>query len=146
MTSELKEKIYNEADATFEEYADGHLECDVLDYLYDLLTVLPDSFFEQFDISYDTKTIEWAEEDLDEYDPEPITYEDPKVIFTPKKGSNYPPHRKFHISCRGYEFTHGDGEWCNVAEDNTDAAQRFYDKYYKMYDYITPPISTIPPE
>lgn len=144
MDSELKEKIFEEAEAAFMEYGDWSLERDVTNFLYDLLTVLPDSFFEQFDISYDTKTIEWDEKDLDEWNPEPITYEDPKVIFTPKIGSIIPQHKKFHISCRGFEFTYGDGERCNVVEDNTDAAQRFYDKYYKYY--ITPPISTIPTE
>lgn len=131
MLTVLKERIYKEAEATFEEYGDGSLECDALDNLHDLLKVAPESFFEQFEVSYDTETEEWDEEDLDEYDPQPITYVDPKIIFTPKKDSVYCEHKQFHVSCRGFEFSWGDGIECEVNANNEEAARRFYNKYYK---------------
>lgn len=123
MLSELKEKIYKEADATFEEYGDGSLECDALDNLYDLLKVAPDEFFEQFNVSYDTETEEWDEEDLDEWDTQTTTYVDPQIIFTAKEQCRY---SCFYVSCRGFEMCTGQYVACEVNANNEAAAKRFY--------------------
>lgn len=114
------DKLYDVADATFEEYGDGSLEVDMLFNYSDLLEFCDDEFLDLFDVSYKTD-VEFFEKDECMPDEKPYMYDDPAIIWTPKKEN---PLGKLMITCRGYEFDNGKYIACGVNENNEKQARQ----------------------
>ena len=114
------DKMYRAADEKFEEYGDGSLEVDMLFNYSDLFDFCDDELLDTFDVSYNTEVEFFPEEERGPYDP-PYMYDDPAIIWTPKKEN---PLGKLQITCRGYEFDNGQCIACGVNENNKKQAQQ----------------------
>lgn len=124
------QKMYWAADEMFEEYGDGSLEVDMLFNYSDLFDFCDDELLDTFDVSYNTEVEFFPEEERGPYDP-PYMYDDPAIIWTPKKEN---PLGKLQITCRGYEFDNGQYIACGVNENNKKQAQQcaeLLNKYWR---------------
>ncbi len=114
------DKMYWAADEVFEEYGDGSLEVDMLFNYSDLFKFCDEELLDVFDVSYKTDVEFFPEEERGPYDP-PAMYDDPAIIWTPKKDNSL---GKLMITCRGYEFDNGQHIRCGVNENNEKQAQQ----------------------
>lgn len=141
--TEKAQNIYYKACEQFEEYYDCDCCADMLDNLNDLLSVVSDDFLDNFDLSYNTDTIEYEDDELDEYDTQKIHYDDPSVIFTMRhkchrcvgecnaeEQNHYPD---ITLNCIGYFACKGSFARCEVNEDNRPQAKLFYEEFCKAF-------------
>ena len=122
--------MYWAADEMFKEYGDGSLEVDMLFNYSDLLGFCDDELLDTFDVSYNTEVEFIPEEERDPDDP-PYMYDDPAIIWTPKKENSL---GELQITCRGYEFDNGQYIACDVNENNKKQAQQcveLLNKYWR---------------
>lgn len=89
MTREKANKFYDEIAPHFEEYADGNMEAEMLDNLWDLLCVCDDEFIESFTYTLDNSVTK-------EYGS--AIYASPKVFLLHKNRNDL----KIEIGCGGY--------------------------------------------
>lgn len=124
------DKMYWTADDIFEEYGNGSIEVDTLLNYNDLLKFCDDTFLDFFDIDYKTNVEFFPEEECSP-DEKPYMYDNPAIIWTPKKSNLL---GKLMITCRGYEFDNGKFIRCGVNENNEKQGQlcvKQLKKYWK---------------
>lgn len=138
------QKIYDEADGMFDEYNSGSLECDMLDFLWDLLQILPDNFLDRFEISYNTDTEECDDEEIFEAFGINKIYEYPQVFFNMAHtfadipinadGDEETNRPYFEIDSCGYRLKDGTYFGCTPNHDNTSVAKEFYEEFCSRYN------------
>lgn len=126
MTKENADKFYDNIAPHFVEFADGNMEAEMLDNLWDLLCVCDDNFIESFTYTLDnsiTKEYGYA------------IYASPKVFLLHKNRNDL----KIEIGCGGYTI-YDCGLYhsfpCHINSPNTSQALKMLE-CFKLLDSST---------
>ncbi len=124
MTKDNAHKFYDEIAHHFIEYADGNMEAEMLDNLWDFLCICDDDFIESFTYTLDNSvTTEYGS----------AIYASPKVCLQHKNRKEV----KIEIGCGGYtifQYDCGLYHWfpCHINSPNTSEALKMLEYFNSL--------------
>lgn len=124
MTKDNAHKFYDEIAHHFIEYADGNMEAEMLDNLWDFLCICDDDFIESFTYTLDNSvTTEYGS----------AIYASPKVYLQHKNRKEV----KIEIGCGGYtifQYDCGLYHWfpCHIKSPNTSEALKMLEYFNSL--------------